>query len=491
MAVMENIRAGANNPWMKAVFAAIVLVFVFWGVGGAGGPTNQVIAEVIAEVNGDRITDTQFQRLMRNYSRSQGEAKSDEEQSRIAAQAVAELIETRVLQQTAEDNGIEISDDEIARYVLQIDAFRDADAKFSDTLYKKNLKRMGLTQGRFEGQIRDQLTLTKLSELAWSGVRISDGQVRRLYMQTQTQVALKMVRIPDSMLLDDVVVDEDAIKTFVSTNEADIRIRYEADFKRLYKKPQRARLRQIIIKSDGATDPRSRMDAVVEAISAGEDFGALAIEHSQDLSAQNGGELGIMAAEQLSPSVAAAVFSTDPGGVTDVVAVSDGLLIAKVEERFEVEVTPFDAVKTDIARIITAEKGVGIAAAAYADKVLAEWTETGAPSAALLAEQSVTALDSPPFPVGNPSYPGLSDSPALIKAISTATKTGIIGEVFTVPGGRIIVEITLLEAPDQAKFESEKNLVRLGLEAEARRQWLAAWRSDLVAEADVVQYWRP
>jgi hypothetical protein len=59
---MENIRAGANNPWMKAVFAAIMLVFVFWGVGGAGGPTNQTIADV----NGDRITDTQFQQVMRN-----------------------------------------------------------------------------------------------------------------------------------------------------------------------------------------------------------------------------------------------------------------------------------------------------------------------------------------------------------------------------------------------------------------------------------------
>ena len=487
MAVMENIRAGANNPWMKAVFAVIVLVFVFWGVGGAGGPTNQVIAEV----NGERITDTQFQRLMRNYSRSQGEAKSDEEQSRIAAQAVAELIETRVLQQNAADNDIEVSDDEIARYVLQIDAFRDADGKFSDKLYKKNLKRMGQTQGRFEGQIRDQLTLTKLSELAWSGVRISDGQVRRLYMQTQTQIALKMVRIPDSMLLDDVVVDEAAIEAYVSTNDADIRVRYEADFKRLYKKPQRARLRQIIIKSDGETDPRSRMDMVVAEAQSGTDFAELAKEYSQDLSAAGGGDVGIMAAEQLSPSVAAAVFSTEVGSITDVVAVSDGLLIAKVEARFEAEVTSFDDVKTDIARAITAEKGVGTAAAAYAAKLLAQWTADGAPSVETLAEQSVVALDTPPFPVGNPNFPGLSDSPALIKAISMATAPGLIEEVFPVPGGRIIVEVTQIEKPDEAKFESDKNLVRLGLEAEARKQWLAAWRADLVAQADIVQYWRP
>ena len=138
MAVMENIRAGATNPWMKAVFGAIVLVFVFWGVGGAGGPTNQVIAEV----NGKRITDTQFQRLMRNISRSQGEAKNDEEQAQLAQQAVMELIELEVLGQAAARNGVEVSPDEIARYVLQIEGFRDSDGKFSDTLYEKNLKRL-------------------------------------------------------------------------------------------------------------------------------------------------------------------------------------------------------------------------------------------------------------------------------------------------------------------------------------------------------------
>jgi len=487
MAVMENIRAGANNPWMKAVFAAIVLVFVFWGVGGAGGPTNQVIAEV----NGERITDTQFQNLMRNYSRSQGEAKSDEEQSRIAGQAVAELIETEVLQQAAVDNNIEVSDDEIARYVLQVDGFKDSDGKFSDKLYRKNLKRMGLTQGRFEDQVRRQMTLTKLSELAWSGVRISDGQVRRLYMETQTRISLKMVRIPDGNLLDDVVIDEGTIQTFVETNEPDIRIRYEADFKRLYKKPRRAKLRQIIIKSDGETDPRSRMDKVLAEARSGADFAELAIANSQDLSAPQGGDVGVMAEEQLSPSVASAVFNTEVGGVTDVVTVSDGLMIAKVEELYDAETTAFDDVKADIARTITAEKGVGTAATAYAEKLLADWTANGSPSDAVLDEQSVMALETPPFPVGNPSFPGLSDSEALIKAVSSATTTGVLTQVFPVPGGRIVAEIISFEKPDEAKFESEKHIVRLGLEAEARKQWLLAWRADLVEQANIVQHWRP
>ncbi len=487
MAVMENIRAGASNPWMKAVFAAIVLVFVFWGVGGAGGPTNQVIAEV----NGERITDTAFQRVMRNMSRSQGEAKSDEEQARMAAAVVDELIQTTALLQVAEENHIEVGDEEIARYVLQIDAFKDSDGDFSDKLYAKNLKRMGLTQGRFEDQIRDQLTLSKLSEVAWSGVRISEEQVRRLYMETQTEVALRLVRIPDSSLFDDVKIDDATMALFVENNAADIRVRYEADFKRLYSKPKRAQLSQIIVKADGETDPRGRINSLREQAISGADFAALATEHSADPSSVNGGDIGIMSEQQLSPSVAAAVFGTEVGGITEVLTVPDGLMIAKVEAILEAETTPIEDVQLDIARTITAEKGVGATASAYADRLRADWVENGQPSEAILGEQGLTALNTPPFAIGNPAFPGLTDSPDLIKAIRGATRTGMLDGIFPVPGGRIVAELTLLQKPDEAKFASDKDIVRVGLEAEARKQWLEAWRGDQVAAANIVQLWRP
>ncbi len=487
MAVMENIRAGASNPWMKAVFAAIILVFVFWGVGGAGGPTNQTIAEV----NGERITDTAFQRVMRNMSRSQGEAKSDEEQAQMAAAVVDELIQTKVLLQVAERNNIEVGDEEIARYVLQVEAFKDSDGNFSDKLYAKNLKRMGLTQGRFEDQIREQLTLTKLSEVAWSGVHISEEQVRRLYMETQTQVALKLVRIPDSSLLDDVQVDDEAIGLFVDNNAADVRVRYEADFKRLYSKPRRAQLRQIVIKADGETDPRARMAGIREQAVAGADFAQLAAEHSQDPSSASGGDIGVMSEQQLSPSVASAVFATKAGDITEVLTVPDGLMIARVEAILEAETTPIEDVQRDIARAILAEKAVGATASAYAERVRAEWVENGQPGEAVLAEQGLSILNTPPFPVGSPSFPGLNDSPELIKAMRGATRTGMLDGIFTVPQGRIVAELTLLQKPDEAKFEEDKDVVRLGLEAEARKQWIDAWITDQVAAATVVQYWRP
>lgn len=490
MAVMENIRSTATNPWMKAVFAVIVLVFVFWGVGGAGGPTNQVIAEV----NGKRITDTDFQRLMRNVSRNQGEAKSDEEQQRIAQQAVAQLIEMEVLIQAAQANEVEVSSDEIARYVLQIDGFKDSKGKFSDTLYRKNLKRMGMTQGRFEEQIRTQLTLQKLSDLSWQGVQVSDGQVRRQYDRAETKIALRLVRIPDSNLIDDVTVDDATIDAYVSTNEADIRARYEADFKRLYKKSRRAKLHQIIINPDAEESDqgaRAKIDSVLDQARNGADFAELARLHSHDISAANGGDVGVVAEEQLAPSVAAAVFETAPGEVTDVVTRKDGLFIAKVEEIIPAETTEFDTVKTDIARTITAEKGVGDIAQAYAEKILGDWTTNGEPSTELLAEQSVFSMDTPLFPLGAPSFPGLSDSPDLIKALASAEGPGVLSTIFPVPGGRIIAEVTQLSRPTEADFERDKDSIRRRLEALARSEWVAAWKDDLIDQASIVQHWHP
>ena len=63
MPVMENIRQGANSPVMKLLFGAIVIVFVFWGIGG------QRQTQTVATVNGTRITDTPLQKELRARTR--------------------------------------------------------------------------------------------------------------------------------------------------------------------------------------------------------------------------------------------------------------------------------------------------------------------------------------------------------------------------------------------------------------------------------------
>ena len=178
-------------------------------------------------------------------------------------------------------------------------------------------------------------------------------------------------------------------------------------------------MRQIVINPDDleeGADARSLVDGLRDRVLAGEDFSALAKEFSHDVSASNGGDVGTMAEEQMAPSVARAVFEAEAGSVAEVVTTSEGLVLVQVDAVFPAETTEFDDVKKEIAETITAEKQVGEVAQAYAERVLASWTVDGTPSADLLLEQNVIALDTPTFPIASPGFPGLSDSPALMKS---------------------------------------------------------------------------
>ena len=56
--MLDLIRANAQSWGVKIAFGIIILVFVFWGVGGlTGGPST-----VILTVNGEPITIQEFQR---------------------------------------------------------------------------------------------------------------------------------------------------------------------------------------------------------------------------------------------------------------------------------------------------------------------------------------------------------------------------------------------------------------------------------------------
>ena len=196
MALLESIRQQTDSPWAKIVFGAVVLVFVFWGIGASGGPTTTAIAEV----NGNRITDTELHRQMRNISRSQGASQNEDDLNRLAADVIKQLIQTEVLLQESDRTGIEVSDEEIVRELKKIEAFQTSDGTFSTELYERNLKNIGLTRGRFEDQLRDSIALQKLETLARNSVTISDASLERLYRQDSTELTVSFVRIPDSAL---------------------------------------------------------------------------------------------------------------------------------------------------------------------------------------------------------------------------------------------------------------------------------------------------
>jgi len=499
MPVMENIRLSATNPWMKALFVVIVLVFVFWGIGTGGAPTNQVIAEV----NGERITDSDVRRMLKTLKRGQ----SDEEQEQINDYVIQELIKDQVLIQEAERSQISVSDYEIDLQNKLNPRYQNKDGKFTEKRYQRGLKSQGITDGKNRTLIRIKLLKEKLEQAASSGIQVSDAQVRRQYLQSVTKVELKILTIPDAALLEDVEVEEGALDAFVTNNEADLRARYEKDYRRLYREPRRATLSKIVIHTEEAEEgdkqiegeqiegeqieeeaPRTRLNKILAEARGGADFAELARTHSEDISKEMGGDLGTVAEEQLSKNEAEAVFVTQPGEITDIVVVKGGLAIIKVDELFDAEETPLDDVKLAIARTLTQERNVGPVSEAFSQKILDAWTADGEAPAEILTARNLFVRDTPSFAIGNPTFPGVRDSPALLSKLTHATGTGLIETVFPVPGARMIVEITAFERPDESTMAEVMGLAKAIFEQDKKKAFADAWVDDLVNKALVTRY---
>lgn len=487
MSVMEKIRSSTDSTWMRAILIIIGLVFVFWGVGaGAGMQTTQAVALV----NGTRITDTQLQRLMRDQVNAMGQTSLDEDQmATLSKQVLEQLITDEVLLQEAYDAGIEISDEEIQRYILEIDAFKDAEGAFSPEIYGRALKRLGYTKARFEEQSREEMMRGKLREVVASGVVVTTAEVRDLYNRSATQVELGFVRIQDSEIAGRVQVTDAEIDAFLAGSADQVQAAYEADKARLYSQPRRIGLHRILMRKGHAgvadADVLARMEEVRAKAVAGEDFAALARVWSEDMTAEGGGDAGTVPEPAMEPRLASAAIAAGVGGLSTVVETDNAYVLIRVDEILEAAVTPIEEVKRDIARSIIAKGRANEQATALAESILAAWKAEGLAPAALVEESGLRVQSAGPFSPSESFIPGLGVAPALVQAVQQQATTGVLPVVYPVEGGRVVAAVTAWSGADAERFEAIAQLVRMQLLQQKQQEVLDQWEGQLVAGAKV------
>lgn len=491
MTVMGKIRSSTDSTIMKVVFIIIVLVFVFWGVGtGAGMMTTQAIATV----NGKRITDTELQRIMRNRVRGMDGSSLDEDQVQaLSRQVLDQLIVDEAMVQEAHRIGLEVSTEEMQRYVLEIDAFKDDGGEFSVELYGRALKRMGMTKGKFEEQIREEMLRDKLREVVVASVGVSSAELRDLYDRTATQAEIRYVRLLDNQIAESVEVGDDAIDSFLATDAAKVTQAYEADKARLYSQPRRISYSRILLRKDvaGVTqeDLAARMAAIRAEAQAGADFDQLARKWSEDLSAATGGRSGLMPEPQMDPQLANAAISTGAGNVSNVVETDRGLVLLKVHEIVDATETPLDEVKRDIARELIARADASRIGGEQAEQILAAWKGGSAPTE-LIESLGLQLQTAGPFSPNDAYVPGVGVAPALIEAISNQADTGLLDAVFPIEGGRLLAEVSSWSGADEAQFEQLEPIIRYQVLQQKQQQVLQQWQEGLVAQAKVEKFLR-
>ncbi len=120
--MLKWLRRSTRSWFIYLAIGAIVVVFIFWGVGSyKAGQANRA-----AEVNGDVIPIDEFNRqyteLVKRYQeRTGGEVTPEMIKSlRLKEMALSQLVEEALLLQAAPRLGLEVTDPELRQQIAEI-----------------------------------------------------------------------------------------------------------------------------------------------------------------------------------------------------------------------------------------------------------------------------------------------------------------------------------------------------------------------------------
>ena len=258
--------------------------------------------EVWAEVDGKPIYRDQVERYYRTRAPAESEAVSQEQALNLKLSILAELINNQILIAHATRARIEVSDAEIDTKIKELHS------PYSQEEFEKKLAEQGLNSGSLREEIRQSLLINKLlnKEIA-SRVNPTEKEIAAYYERNKNQFDLPEAQYHLAQI---------AVTPFA---ESQVRNSKNDDAKNV-----------------AAAD--RKINALYARLRAGDDFGTVATEYSEDpRTAPGGGDMGYIPAGTVesSPILKNAVTSMRPGQISGVQRSPNGYYIFKLMGREE------------------------------------------------------------------------------------------------------------------------------------------------------------
>jgi parvulin-like peptidyl-prolyl isomerase len=269
-----------------------------------------VVEEIIAKVNGDVITRSEYERV-RQEIRSEIERQNLGEPEKAAAieerekGILRDLVDERLLVQRAEDLSINV----------EPQVLRQRDEIMRQ--YKIG------TLEEFENWVLER-----------TGMPVED----------------LMDQMRDNMLAQGALGQEVHSKIVVPRSDIEAYYKEHADE---FIRSDGVRLSEILISTQGKTpeeipEIRKKAEETLARVKKGEPFPELARRLSESQSAENGGDIGIFRRNTLMKEIEDQVFDAQRGYITDLIEVANGFLILKVDERYREGQAELEEVENEI-----------------------------------------------------------------------------------------------------------------------------------------------
>jgi peptidyl-prolyl cis-trans isomerase C len=268
-------------------------------------PVPAQLPEVVARVNGEAISKTDFEKALKNIEANAGGPVPPDQRDRIYRGVLDQMIGFRLLIQESKSRKTAVDNAELDKRVAQIRSRFPSEEAFKQALDQQNVT---IDELRTDA-LNDMLVGTMLQAEVAPKVSVTPEQVNDFYQKNPAQ----------------------------------------------FQQPERVRASHILIgfpqNADDAAKSAARAKAaeILKEVKAGKDFAALAKQHSTDPgSGANGGDLGYFQQGQMVPPFEQAAFALKPGETSELVESQFGVHIIRMVERQPGRTVPIDEVRPKI-----------------------------------------------------------------------------------------------------------------------------------------------
>jgi len=310
----------------KLVVGFIAVGFVMPVAAARQQPTQGVIVErVLVRVNGEIFTQSQLtMRQVETLRARQGDNRDDSKLQASLAEITPEVLVSAVdellLVQRGREIGVKFTDDQFKE---ALDGIKK-DNKLDDAALKTALAQEGLTLEELREQMERTFLIRAVQQREIGpSMSITQEEERQYYAKHTSEFMTPLTVTLREILVQVATTAQKGQNLFSVADDSTAKARLEA-----------ARARAV----------------------AGEDFIKLVTEVSESATKSNGGLIGPVNVEDLTPALREALASLQPGGITLPLRGPRGYQIFKLETRSTQELRSFDSVRQDVERAIRDER---------------------------------------------------------------------------------------------------------------------------------------
>ncbi len=387
--MLDAIRNHSQSWAVKLIFALIVIVFIFWGVGSYNSK-----GSIGATVNEEAITQQEFREAYEQFvqflhRQNPQLGQDDLQKMQLKQQVLNQLIDKKLLLQEAAKLHQSVSVKQLRIMIEKIPTFAGEDGKFNPEVYKNILQANQLTPAGFERDMRQGMILEKLQKAFSMPAVVDTVEARGIFDFVRSNVNMSYVEFSDSEYEKKVKLPEDAAKAiyesqkekFMKPQQArfdllqltaqdlaelmeitpdEVKVFYESNLDD-FKQEERVHARHILFplnknaSEEEAAKAFEKASEVRKQITA-KNFAELAKKFSACPTASRGGDLDWFGRGQMVPPFEEAVFALKKGEISQPIRTDFGYHIIYQEDYADAKVLPLNEVQDKVYRYLQQEK---------------------------------------------------------------------------------------------------------------------------------------